>query len=450
MKKFCEYPLVIMFLVLGFGVRMYKINNPVADWHSWRQADTAAVTRNFLKFGVNPFLPHYDDMSDVSGNGFNLQTYRLVEFPIFNLIHYGLVKIAPGGSLEFWGRMVSVVASLVSAVCIYLLVKRHVSVIAGLTSMAVFLFMPFNIYFSRVILPDPLMVALALGSLVALDWRRKWLAYALGALAVLIKPTAVFLLLPVMLSWRWAIVTTVGPFLIWRMWQQFHPEGIPPSFWLLNGDKIRFKGAFFRWIFGDRLGRLMLGYWGIWPALSGLLVLPRYLWWLVGGSVLYLFTFATGNVRHDYYQIPVIPAVAVLVGVGIVVLWNAEGGLIKTWMKRGLVVVAVVFMLAFGWYEVRGNYQINNPAILAAGQAADQLLPADAIVIANYNGDTAFLYQTKRKGFPNIPLPLEELISRFGVSYYVSVDFDTTTNEIIQKYQVIAQTPGYVIVKLSP
>ncbi len=450
MKKFWEYGILAALLILGFGVRLYKINNPIADWHSWRQADTAAVTRNFLKSGVNPFLPHYDDLSDVSGNGFNPQTYRLVEFPIFNLIHYGLIKIAPFKSLEFWGRMISIIASLISAVCVYVLVKRHASVAAGLASMAIFLFMPFNIYFSRVILPDPLMVTLALAALVALDFNRRWVSYVLATLAVLVKPTAVFLLLPVLVSWRWAAVVVMGPFLIWRMWQQFHPEGVPPSFWLLNGDKIRFKGAFFRWIFGDRLGRLMLGYWGIWPAVSGLVELPGFVWWLVGGSLLYVFTFATGNVRHDYYQIPIVPAVSVLVGVGAVALWRSGPDVFKTWLKRGLVVVSLAFMLGFGWYEVRGNYQINNPAILAAGQAADLLLPADAVVIADYNGDTAFLYQTNRRGFPNVPLPLEELILRFNVGYYISVNYDDRTNQLLKTYPVVAQTPAYVIIKLHP
>lgn len=444
MKKFWEYPLVIMFLVLGFGVRMYKINNPVADWHSWRQADTAAVTRNFFKYGVNVFLPRYDDLSDVSARGFNPQGYRLVEFPLFNLIHYSLVRVAPFGTLEFWGRMVSVLASLVSALCLYVLINKYAGRSSAFVSLAVFLFIPFSIYFSRVILPDPLMVAIALVSLVAFSWQKKWTAVILGAMAVLVKPTAVFILLPVLASFRFAPLIILAPFLVWRIWQQIYPVGVPGSIWLLNGDGIRFKGAFFRWIFGDRLGRLILGYWGVWPALEGIINLPKFLYWLVGGSILYLFVFATGNVRHDYYQIPIVPAVAAVVGIGLVTLWQSGGRL-----RRGLLVVTVVFMLAFGWYEVRGNYQINNPAILTAGQAADQLLPADAIVIANYNGDTAFLYQTNRRGFPNIPLPLAELISRFGVGYYISVDFDQVTNEIMRKYQIIAQTPGYVIVKLS-
>ncbi|MDO8487926.1 MAG: glycosyltransferase family 39 protein [bacterium] len=449
MKKWLELFAVGALLALGFGARLYKINNPIADWHSWRQADTAAVTRNFVKYGVNPFLPRYDDMSDVSGKGFNPDGYRLVEFPLFNLVHFAAVKFAPFKSLEFWGRMVSTVASLFSGLFIYLLVKKHASTAAGLVSMAVFLLMPFNIYFSRVVLPDPLMVTVALAALVAWDRSAKWAAYLLGAIAVLVKPTAVFLLLPLLFAWRWGIIFLVGPFILWRMWQQQYPVGVPGSDWLLNGDHIRFKGAFFRWIFGDRLGRLILGYWGTWPATTGVLNLPKQLWWLVGGAVLYLFTFATGNVRHDYYQIPIMPAVAVLVGVGVVALWKAEETFLKTWAKRGLVAVAMTFMLAFGWYEVRGNYQINNPAILDAGQAADRLLPKDAVVIADYNGDTAFLYQTNRKGFPNIPYPLEDLMHRFGVNYYISTSYNDQTNQIMAKYQVVEQTPGYVIVKLQ-
>jgi len=42
--KYFEYLLLSIILILGFTVRLYKIGNPIADWHSWRQADTASVT----------------------------------------------------------------------------------------------------------------------------------------------------------------------------------------------------------------------------------------------------------------------------------------------------------------------------------------------------------------------------------------------------------------------
>ncbi|KKS90138.1 MAG: hypothetical protein UV66_C0008G0013, partial [Candidatus Woesebacteria bacterium GW2011_GWA1_43_12] len=36
----------VLILVLAFVVRLWRIDAPLADWHSWRQSDTAAVARN--------------------------------------------------------------------------------------------------------------------------------------------------------------------------------------------------------------------------------------------------------------------------------------------------------------------------------------------------------------------------------------------------------------------
>jgi hypothetical protein len=58
--------LILVILCLAFGLRLYKINNPIADWHSWRQADTAAVARNFDKFGFDILHPRYDDISNIA------------------------------------------------------------------------------------------------------------------------------------------------------------------------------------------------------------------------------------------------------------------------------------------------------------------------------------------------------------------------------------------------
>lgn len=57
------YISLFVIFIFGFLVRTYKIENPIADWHSWRQADTASVTRNFIKDGFNPFFPQYDALN---------------------------------------------------------------------------------------------------------------------------------------------------------------------------------------------------------------------------------------------------------------------------------------------------------------------------------------------------------------------------------------------------
>ena len=44
-----NFLIILLILVLAFVVRLHKINNPLADWHSFRQADTSSVTRNYVK-----------------------------------------------------------------------------------------------------------------------------------------------------------------------------------------------------------------------------------------------------------------------------------------------------------------------------------------------------------------------------------------------------------------
>ena len=464
--------ILVVILAVGFAVRMYKIDNPIADWHSWRQADTAAVTRNFVRYGVNLLYPRYDDFSDVSGRGlFNPEGYRMVEFPLFNLVHYTLREVFPFNSLEFWGRMTSVLSALASAVFIYLIVSRHASEKTAMLASFFYLLLPFNIYFTRVILPDPFMVTLYLVSLYFLDlwsvgsiFKFFLLSAFFGALAVMVKPVAIFFLgvpaawlfwkkygfrfyrqKPLIILYSLYLV----PFLVWRTWEHRHPEGIPGSIWLLNGDHIRFKGAFFRWIFGERLGNMILGNWGILPLSAGIIAAlssgSYLLSWLVG-AVLYLFTFASGNVRHDYYQLIAVPTICLAVSRGFIYLWETrEFGRLGA---KLLAVFSVFIMFVAGAVGVKEFYKINHPEIIEAGRAVDALVEKDALIIAPYNGDTAFLYQTNRWGWPAIENSIDNIIFR-GADYYVSVTpGDADTQMIVKRFEVIKETPTYLIADL--
>ena len=82
-----EYFILSIILVLGFILRLYKIDNPIADWHSWRQADTSSVSRNFVKNGINMFYPEFDDISSIQTGIDNPTGIRMVEFPVYNAIH---------------------------------------------------------------------------------------------------------------------------------------------------------------------------------------------------------------------------------------------------------------------------------------------------------------------------------------------------------------------------
>ncbi len=464
--------------ILGFALRTYKLNNPIGDWHSWRQVDTAAVARNFIKFGVDPLHPRYDDLSNIQSGKDNPQGWRMVEFPIYQLVSYSVFKIIPGITIEESLRLVSISASVLSIALVGLIAKKLSSSVVGLGSALVLAILPYSVYYGRTILPEPFMVSMSMISLylalVSQDLRgqKKFLllfASALGAsLALLVKPFAVFMLLPLPflfisslgITWMGMVISGISaciaviPLLLWRQWITHYPEGIPVYTWLLNEGNIRLKGAWFHWLFAERVGKLILGYWGVVVLVLGILKKKEhreglfYSLFLLGGLA-YFVIVARGNVQHDYYQIPIIPIIAFYMGLG--GDWFIHPP--KEWGKVSSRIVGIVilgFMLAFSWFEIRGFYWINHPEIVEAGKEADRILPPDAKVIAPYNGDTTFLYQTNRQGWP-IGFEIEKKIEQ-GAQYYVTVsptDADGETKDLASRYVVLERNERFAIIDLT-
>ena len=81
------YLLVPLILSLGVLVRTYRLTAPLADWHSWRQADTAGVSRNFVKDGFNLLYPQSDSFLALNEAQLaNPHRYFINEFPLYNAI----------------------------------------------------------------------------------------------------------------------------------------------------------------------------------------------------------------------------------------------------------------------------------------------------------------------------------------------------------------------------
>lgn len=466
---------LILILFLGFALRLYKIDNPVADWHSWRQADTAAVTRNFVNKGIDVLHPKLDDLSSIASGKPNMEGYRFVEFPIYNAISAFWVKILPKiFTVEIGARFVSIFCSLASCVFLFLITKKYLGGKIGLTAAFFFSVLPYNIYYGRVILPEPMMVMASLGMIWFFDqWMEesKWLhgcmAVLFAAVGLLLKPIVAFLALPmaylVFKNFGWKmfkqkslyllLILSVIPFILWRFWMSRFPEGIPAYLWLLNQDKIRFKGAFFYWLFAKRIGELILGFWGLIPFGLGLILRPTrkegwffHLWFLA--ILIYFSIFATGNVRHDYYQIISVPIICIFLAKGAIFLLSPKGFFSRI-SSLLLLASCFLFMLAFSWYQVRSYYWVNRPEIIEAGEAVDRLVPEQAKVIAPYGGDTAFLYQTKRKGWPVVEAPLEEM-QKWGAEYLVSVEIeDEGILGLKEKYKVLMETDKFIIFNLN-
>lgn len=467
-----QYFYLGIILILGFLVRLYKIDSPIADWHSWRQADTAAVTRNFIKEGFNPFLPRYDDMSSVSQNPIpNPGRFRFVEFPIYNMVVYPFYLIF--GISESYHRLVSVLFSLGSIIFLYLITKKYTNIITAQIAVFTFSFLPFNVFFSRTTLPEPTFVFFSLGMVYFVDrwiWEGRGIWGIWGAifisLAFLIKPWAVFFFLPLLYSVyckgsksfffkKFIPITLLGilPFFIWRLWILQQPEGIPSSSWLFNSDGIRFRPAFFWWIISERIGREILGVTGAFLFFLGLMIRPKngnlFLHFWVLSHFSFFVIFATGNVRHDYYQIIFVPIATIFLAKGFIYLFEGSNKFIPRIWTIPLAVAFLSLTFYFGWKQVSGLYQINNYPIVEVGRKADKILPKDATVLAPYNGDTAFLYQTNRPGWALIPTSLLDLIADYGVTHYISTSLDTKTAWIIRHFQLLEQTDTFIILDLT-
>lgn len=492
-QKFSHLILIIFLLGVAAAVRFYKINTPLADWHSWRQADTASVTREFVKHDYSLFAPRYHDLSSIPNGLNNPEGYRMVEFP---LVNYGIAQIIrthPQLDLIVTSRVVSVAFSLVTIVSLYGLVfqltrRRRLAFLTGV----IYALLPYIVFYSRVILPEPIMVASQVFSLWMFNWwlqnqetagtrhPKSVLLYLLSlvglAFSLLLKPTAVFIApaylvlslnyfgwKAVFSPWLWGYVLLgAAPVVWWRNWIKQFPAGIPASSWLLNGNDIRLRPAWWRWLFADRIARLMLGYWGVFFVGLGLLNRVKThlkrtslfeqltLSW-AAGMLLYLIVFATGNVQHDYYQAMLAPIMAILFARGLDWLISQLLSHHSSISRRlvALPTIGVILGLTFflAWWEVRGYYNINNPDMVAAGQRVDQLTPATAKVIAPYGGDTAFLFQTNRTGWP-VGGDIDQMIS-YGATHYVTTAKDQEAQALMENFAVLEETDQYVIIDLQ-
>jgi hypothetical protein len=472
--KLNKFHLLAAIVLLGVLLRFYKINNPVADWHAFRQADTASVTLEYVKAEhIDLLRPRYHDLSNIQSGLDNPDGYRMVEFPFINALLAMLIKTT---SLDFVlvSRLAAILASLLSLVVIYKLTAAISGVKTALLSSLFFAILPYSVFYSRAILPEPYVILFstyAIWQFYLFATYRRWSNFILSclslALAALLKPFVVFLA-PVFveiiftatsqisskrlwLDWRILIfpILAFAPLLAWREWILQFPSGVPASDWLLNGNGIRLQPAWWRWIFYERIIKLFLGFAGVILLFSNLLHKHKDMWiygmwWL--GLVAYFVIIATGNVQHDYYQNLMLPIISISLGRGAYALQQFMQPKIGQLLSILLVISITALSLVLAWQQIKGYFAVNNWEYVKAGQAADQLLPQDALVIAPAMGDTYFLLQTKRRGWP-IGFEIEDKIAK-GAQYYVSSTYDWEAKMLEEQYQTLVKNEDYIIIDL--
>lgn len=420
-------------LLLGAGLRLIGIGNPLIGHHSWRQADTAAVARNFVEEQFSLLNPRIDWRGTTSGE-------VECEFPVYQFAVASLYRVF--GVNEMAGRLLSIALSLSAVLGMYFLAKRIAGVAVGLWSALFLATLPMPTFFGRAMMPESLLLAACVFSvLLFLKWtesdsRGTLLLSALClAVACLLKPPTLYLGLPLAYlafrkgGWKaaarpelWAYGILI--FAALALWYG-HAYGIKRSTGLTfgvweygsdkwgNWDLVR-SGSFWYLIFAKRIPHILLSYVGLPLLIIGLWRPSRgdaervFSLWLVGIFVL-VVVVAKGVFEHDYYLLPAsIPAAYFMAKAA---TWGTEpSSSVPRWGRVCMALcVLATLAVSFDTYVtwLRKEKPLESAAFQLA-QMADRVLPRDSLVIAVDKGDPMILYYSHRKGWGSFPRYLSE------------------------------------------
>lgn len=187
-KKVILSIIVLISVILRVASILVPIGN---ERHSFRQAETAIVVQNFLNDGCS-FL-HYQ--IPVLGQPWEIP----FEFPIYQAVVYGVMKMLNQTNIDLWCRIVSLFIFYLSALVLYKVTSLVADKQVSLCVCGVYLYSPFTILWSRAALIDYMSVLFALLYVYGMySWlidRKRGkiiVAFVFGCAAYLLKGTTMF------------------------------------------------------------------------------------------------------------------------------------------------------------------------------------------------------------------------------------------------------------------
>ncbi|MCX7956598.1 MAG: glycosyltransferase family 39 protein [Endomicrobia bacterium] len=481
--KFNSVVILSFILFIALLYRLRGLFNPLTDYHSWRQTDTASVAYNFYVSNMNIFTPRLNVFPEI----------RELEFHIYPYIIAILYKIF--GFYEFLGRLVSILFGIATTIFLYFIVKLIFDEEVALWSVAFFAVNPMAVYYNRTFMPESCMLFFTIaGIYYLLKWVREGgtTKYILSIVfisgAILTKATSAYILFVVvyllylykkkeLLSW-WIYIPLVLilPFL-WYYYSHliFVRAGGAGSIWNIGTDKwfnkeILTNVNFYRRIWLQHLGELYFAYIGylffIVGFFSKMTKEQKFIRVWVVAIFIYFVVVAVGNYVHEYYQFPILLPGSILVGVGIKELmlkWQRY----KVWL-----VILLLWFPIYGYTKSRQRMKFDVNYKIAAEALAEVSLAEDKIVVVS-SGEPEVLYYAKRKGWhfdidKIKQLNLEKYI-KLGAKYLiilpkekkVNLSYDNAVvstfqpSELVEidrlkeKFNVIKSSNSFFIFKLS-
>jgi hypothetical protein len=322
------YVCVVAIFILGTGLRLVDLTDPPLDYFPQRQLRGAIIARSIYYQLLPSADPTRRDQAVFLANTMDPREPSVFE---------GLVAVTYlliGGEHLWVARIYSILFWLLGGFALYALARRLTSPLAAIASLIYYFFLPWSVIFSRIFQPDLIMVMLTLWVAYTLyrwgespSWKWAILTGILAGLAAYIKLPAVF---PIVLMLGGVVLTTLGlkkalkhP----QVWTMLGLLAIFPAIYYLfvipsssNGWLTFTLGLlknwvspsfYIRWIIFAGglvdLGVAFISFVGVWLLPKKARIIPLALWL---GYLLYGLAFSYHITTHEYYSIPLIPAVA--------------------------------------------------------------------------------------------------------------------------------------------
>ena len=136
---------------IAFIYRLWGINNPLLDFHSWRQTGTASISRNFYEGGMNIFKPQLDTIPEG-----NIKALYAVEFQLYPYLVALFYFIF--GAQDWIGRLVSVLFGMGALFYIYFIAKKYYDEKIALWASGFYAVLPMAVFYNRTFQPEAAML----------------------------------------------------------------------------------------------------------------------------------------------------------------------------------------------------------------------------------------------------------------------------------------------------
>lgn len=403
-----------LWILLAFAIRLVGIQHPPLEvGHNWRQSTVCMVARNYHEQGIDLLHPRVDMAGEKTG-------ITGMEFPLLNALMAGTSSVF--GFQHWYGRLLVLLVSSLGVWCFFLMLRRRWSWEIAFPAAVTLLFSLWFVY-SRKSMPDTFAASLVLVGMwwlmrfLDLNKPARWLYFGGGGvligLGLLSKiPAGVLLagLLPLLFLGagskrdKWFILA-LAPLGLPACWWYFSwvPHLVDTyGFWHFFMGKSMAVGA------GELAGKLdqvglhfairSVKVVAFGAMLVGAAVAIRkrmfavLLCFGVGFLALGAVALKAGNTfaGHDYYMIPFVPFMALLVGC-------ALANIKKPVWRWALIGVIALEGVANQYHDL---FPSDNQWIIADVEATiEPHVPVDALVAVNSGENPTPLYFTHRKGW---------------------------------------------------